>query len=135
MKEAAVLLDLDGQPFYWHMPNDRSGGAIPDSRPLWDVIWENRARLRGIAHTHPGYGKLGPSREDITTFDAIERGLGRHLEWWISSGDSLVLCLREKEHQAPRYTVSLACVDLLSEVPLIPWVRELRIRSGFPTPS
>ena len=89
MKEVGVLIDLEGQPIYWHLPEDRSSGALPDSRNLWDVIWENRDKVSGFAHTHPGYGKPGPSYTDITTFAAIETGLGRRLHWWIATGDQL----------------------------------------------
>ena len=91
--EAGVLVDLDCEPIYWHLPVARSGGALPDSRPLWDVIWENRERVLGFAHSHPGHGMPGPSYEDVTTFAAIELGLGRRLVWWITSSDNFVeLC-------------------------------------------
>ena len=88
--EAGVLVDLNGEPIYWHLPADRSGGALPDSRPLWDVIWENRDRLLGFAHSHPGSGAPGPSYEDVTTFAAIEAALGERLVWWITSADQFV---------------------------------------------
>jgi len=82
MREAGVLLDLRGEPLFWHTPNDRSGGALPDSQDLWDIIWANRDNLSGFAHSHPsGFGS--PSFTDITTFAAIESGLGRRLDWWI----------------------------------------------------
>lgn len=91
--EAGVLVDLACEPIYWHLPLDRSGGALPDSRPLWDVIWENRERLLGFAHSHPGSGIPGPSHEDVTTFAAVEAALGKRLVWWITSADSFVeLC-------------------------------------------
>lgn len=88
--EAGVLVDLDGQPIYWHLPPDRSTVALPDSRELWDVIWENRERVLGFAHTHPGTGMPGPSWEDLTTFEAVERALGKRLVWWILSFDQFV---------------------------------------------
>ena len=89
--EAGVVLDLEGNPLHWHLPDGRSAGGLPDSRTLWDVIWENRANISGIAHSHPGFGVPGPSYEDVTTFHAIEKGLGRLLNWWIISGDQHVL--------------------------------------------
>lgn len=91
MKEAGVLIDTDGRAIYWHLPHDRSMGALPDSRNLWDVIWENRDRISGYAHSHPGSGTPGPSYEDVTTFAAIEAALGCRLQWWITSSDTLVL--------------------------------------------
>ena len=126
MMEAGVLLDLDGHPIYWHTPNDRSGGALPDSRDLWEVIWENRANLLGFAHSHPGYGKPGPSHTDLTTFIAIEEGLGKHLQWWIASGDCLAVVL----HAGERPDQFVVCQCKAPEV--VHWLPELRRLSGFP---
>lgn len=96
MREAAVLLVLehgDWVPVHWHTP-DFSAGAIPDSRDFWEVIWSYRnAEALGIAHSHPGVGYPSPSSEDVTTFAAVEAGLGRRLFWWILSYDHVVLCI------------------------------------------
>ena len=81
MREAACVFDVSGNVLLWHVPNGRSGGAIPDSRDLWEVLWENRESLGGVAHTHPWTGTPVPSTTDITTWEAIERGLGRRLLW------------------------------------------------------
>ena len=89
--EAGVVLDLEWQPIYWHIPNDRSGASLPDSRDLWEVFWENRNNLSGFAHTHPGSGQPGPSYTDVTTFAAVEAGLGRRLDWFILSSDKFVV--------------------------------------------
>lgn len=89
MREVGVLLDTGHKPLYWHVPADRSSGYLPDSQDLWDVIWERRSQLRGFAHVHPGGGVQGPSIVDITTFEAIETALGRKLEWWIVTHDSM----------------------------------------------
>lgn len=88
--EAGVLVNLDCEPIYWHLPEGRHGGALPDSRPLWDVIWEKREEILGFAHSHPGSGEPGPSHEDLTTFAAIEVALGKRLVWWITSEDAFV---------------------------------------------
>ena len=90
MMEAGVVIGADGEPIHWHLPNGRSGGYLPDSRPLWDVLWENRATLIGFAHSHPGGGVPSPSHEDITTFAAVEAALGRQLIWWITSSESMI---------------------------------------------
>lgn len=66
--------------------------SIPDSAELWQKIWDHRSELLGIAHSHPGSGDTGPSYEDLTTFSAVEAALGRRLEWWITTSDTLVLC-------------------------------------------
>lgn len=87
MIEVAVVLDNDGQPVYWHEPPGRSSVAIPDSRDLWDAIWENRDNLMGVAHSHPGTGTPVPSQTDVTTFVAVEKALGRKLVWPIITQD------------------------------------------------
>lgn len=91
MIEAGALLNLDGEAIYWHLPPGRTGGSLPDSRDLWDVIWENRKAISGFAHSHPGSGVPGPSYTDVTTFAAIEAGLGQRLDWWIISSDAACL--------------------------------------------
>jgi len=89
--EAGVVIDAEGRPIYWHVPKDRSAASLPDSRELWEVLWENRQGLSGFAHSHPGAHIPCPSREDVTTFAAIEAALGRRLDWWITSDDALVI--------------------------------------------
>jgi len=49
-----------------------------------------------------------PSVEDITTFDAVERALGKRLRWWICSAD----CLVEYHRCNP---------DLLAYPPIMDW--------------
>jgi hypothetical protein len=91
MIESGVLVG-DNDFIYWHLPENRTGGSLPDSRELWDVLWEHRKdEYLGFAHTHPGAGVPGPSWEDITTFAGVEAGLGRRLRWWIASSDSLIV--------------------------------------------
>jgi len=92
MMEAAVVIDNQHRPIYWHIPHNRSVGALPDSRTLWDILWVNRDIVLGVAHTHPGSGPLGPSQTDLTTFAAIDQALGRRLQWWIANADSLATC-------------------------------------------
>lgn len=89
MVEAGVVIDKSGQPVFWHLPKGRTGGSLPDSRTLWDVLWSafQADRLLGFAHSHPGSGVPGPSYEDVTTFAAIESALGKRLDWWITSSD------------------------------------------------
>lgn len=89
MIEVGLVL-LGTTPVHWHLPVGRTGGSIPDSRDLWDVLWELRKEKHlGFAHSHPGSGAPSPSWTDITTFAAIELGLGRRLDWWITSSDYL----------------------------------------------
>ena len=88
MIETALVFDKQGRTLHWHEPSGRSGGSIPDTRSLWDVLWEHRpiekggsGRLGGVAHTHPWDGFSGPSQTDVTTFRACEQGLGGLFLW------------------------------------------------------
>lgn len=79
--ESALVFDDKGSRISWHLPEGRSGGYIPDTRSLWDLLWEHREHLGGVAHTHPWNGEAHPSPTDTSTFAAIEAGLGRRLLW------------------------------------------------------
>jgi len=92
--ETGVVLNLHGEPIYWHVPAERSFAFLPDSRDLWDVLWSRRDEVGGFAHTHPGEGMPAPSSTDVTTFGAIESGLGKCLDWWILSSDCYVHYLK-----------------------------------------
>jgi hypothetical protein len=118
--ETGVLISFDGHPIHWHLPPGRSCGYLPDSRDLWDIIWENRASLDGFAHSHPGFGIPSPSHEDVTTFAAVELALGRNLKWWITSANSTILLVRIGNNYQP---------DFVSQEPN--WIRKLRELSGF----
>lgn len=87
MYECCVVLGFHCRPVHWHCPRS-SSVYIPDDSNLWQVIWENRQELIGVAHSHPGCGSSSPSQEDLTTFAAIEAGIGRRLLWWIVTEDS-----------------------------------------------
>lgn len=90
--ETGVLVGIDLNPLHWHLPPGRHVAALPDSRELWEVIWENRNQVLGFAHSHPGSGVPGPSWTDITTFVAVEKALGRQIVWWICSDTNIVAC-------------------------------------------
>jgi hypothetical protein len=92
MIEVAVVFDKQGRAIYWHAPPGRTGGSIPDSSKLWDVLWANRHELGGVAHVHPWNGYTRPSGTDITTFKAIEAGLGKTLLWPIVTMTEVVYC-------------------------------------------
>jgi hypothetical protein len=133
MMEAGVLIGRDNSVIHWHTPNSRSGGALPDSRDLWDIIWENRDIVTGFAHTHPGSGVPGPSYTDVTTFRAVETGLGKHLNWFILSSDSLVLCLFDSEvGELWQPSQSLVTVELNnSHTDKMTWMSRLRELSHY----
>lgn len=85
MLEVAMVFDLGGAVIHWHEPPGRSRTFIPDSRDLWDILWAHRSRLGGVAHTHPWSGEALPSGIDLSTFEAVDRGIGRHLYWHIET--------------------------------------------------
>lgn len=120
--EAGVLIDKGGAPIHWHLPAGRTAGSIPDTRELWDVIWENRATLSGFAHSHPGHGIPAPSWEDVTTFSAIELAIGRRLIWWITSEDSLIAARWNGPHKYSYKSYVLTDLDPF-------WVQQLRVYS------
>jgi hypothetical protein len=81
MIETAMVFDKEGNAIHWHTPPGRSSGYIPDTHYLWDILWTSRRYLGGVAHTHPWNGTASPSGTDLTTFAAIEAGLGVCLLW------------------------------------------------------
>jgi hypothetical protein len=81
MVEVGLVFNFHGGLIHWHLPPGRSAGSLPDSRNLWEIIWENRETIGGVAHTHPWNGSPGPSSVDVTTFAALEQGLGLRLVW------------------------------------------------------
>jgi proteasome lid subunit RPN8/RPN11 len=119
MMEAGLVIGSDGEPIRVHLPSGRSSTYLPDSRELWEFLWEHKESVAGIAHSHPGSGIPGPSHEDITTFAAIEAGLGRRLSWWIASSDMSVL-VRWKGPERLDY-VTYEYVDAEPS-----WMKELR---------
>jgi hypothetical protein len=127
--EAGVVIDIHGEPLHWHLPANRSMGSLPDSRSLWDVLWnaEMGGVLAGFAHSHPGDGPPHPSHEDLTTFQAIEDGLGRALKWWITSATGLALVDMRRCYGSSR-TRSQPLVYLFSGIEPA-WASELRRRS------
>jgi hypothetical protein len=120
MIEAGVVIDRCGWPAYWHLPEGRTGGSLPDSRTLWQVLWDafKADTLLGFAHSHPGSGVPGPSYSDVTTFAAVEAAIGRRLDWWITSSDHVVL-LRWAGPDKLSYRSTI-----VTEAPS--WVAELR---------
>lgn len=123
MREAGAVIGKDGDVMHWHVPPNRSVGALPDSRELWDFLWSNRDRVAGFAHSHPGSGVPGPSFEDVSTFSAIELALGRRLDWWITSSDfTVVLRWRGPD----KYTYGA------ERVADPPWIKQLRDLSEPP---
>lgn len=134
MIETGAVINIHGDVIHWHMPAGRSGGALPDSRQLWDVLWQAQqiGWLAGFAHTHPGSGVPGPSQTDVSTFVAIENALGRSLKWWIASSDRMVRVSRVEMDSVPGREVYTSTQIMVEDEPI--WVAELRRRSEMGQP-
>lgn len=131
--EAGVLVDVKGRPIYWHTPAARTAVSLPDSQVLWEAIWANREQLAGFAHTHPGAGLPSPSHEDITTFAAVDSALGKRVEWWISSADTVCLVVWTGPG---KYNYSVAPIEQRDAILLmVPWLLKLRFLSGVIAPT
>ena len=96
-----------------------SAVSIPDSRARWEAIWERRAGLTEIAHSHP-VGPLGFSHEDETTMQALGSALGKTLRFSVVAPDGMI----RRENGADR---------LLKKEPA--WTAKLRRLSGIPSRS
>jgi hypothetical protein len=131
MIETGVVINTNGEPIHWHEPAGRSGGNLPDSRSLWNVLWQAQQHgwLAGFAHTHPGSGVPGPSSTDISTFVAIENALGRSLAWWIASADRMVITRRSVMDSVPGREIYASHEIVVQNEPI--WVAELRRRSAM----
>jgi len=123
--ETGVVVALDGSALHWHLPPGRHVALLPDSRDLWDIFWTNRDNILGFAHSHPGSGMRAamPSWEDVTTFDAIEKALGKRLRWWITSNDVVLLHLKVS---AERYSYEPSF-----DSPKHTWLAKLRELSNY----
>lgn len=139
MKEAGVIIDVLGNPIFWHTPDDRTVGSLPDSVTLWSVLWEanklyqrspiEHGALLGFAHTHPGRDHHpSPSMEDITTFEAVERALGRPLHWWIFN-ETHGIFLSKSPGRVPR--LDHYHIEPFEDRFMTSWVYQLRKNSNY----
>lgn len=125
-REIAVVIGLDNIPIYWHTENT-TAGSISDSSFLWNVIWENRNNIKGVAHSHPGSGYSFPSFTDLSTFSALDLGLGRKLTYWITSSDRVLEITKDLVVTEPYIYLCKSLV--VEEEPY--WVAELREKSQY----
>lgn len=125
MIETGLLFDANGAILHLHLPVGRNAGYLPDDRGLWEIMWAARHTLKGFAHTHPGFGMPSPSGTDLTTFSAVELGLGRKLEWWIATRDALGCWV----HSGPSKLDYMSISNVSGACP--PWLYTLRAHSGM----
>ena len=114
MQEVCFVIGR-GNTILWADASE-SPALLPDSRSRWEAIWQHRAELEAIVHSHP----MGPSRfsaEDLSTMLALDQALGRTLRYCVV---------------APRVTISrigLGPVEVLEIEPW--WAGLLRLASGM----
>jgi len=126
VKEVQLLFDTEGRTLYWHDPSESNGGWIPDSQVLWDKMWEYRHCLGGMAHTHPGWGKARPSMTDVTTYAALELGLGKQLLWPVVTFSDVIYVVRNPLYHAGEHMWTKAGPLTIE----IEGIDELRRKSG-----
>lgn len=120
--ECAALIGKDDEVLLWHKPQLSTATYIPDSASLWRSIWAHRDVITGVAHTHPCADAAWPSATDLSTFDALELGLGRKLTWWIVTLAEVVTVQRAEDLRQG-WVVSASLTDIPR------WVTALRTLS------
>jgi proteasome lid subunit RPN8/RPN11 len=74
MREVCFLIGR-GDTILW-ADASTSPVALPDSRARWEAIWDHRAELEAIVHSHP-IGPAAFSAEDLSTMEALDAALGK----------------------------------------------------------
>lgn len=86
-REVCLLIGREGDVLWSDASN--SPFRLPDSRERWEAIWQNRAELEEVAHSHPE-GPLGFSAEDESTMSALLSALGRPLRFSVVAPGGMV---------------------------------------------
>lgn len=113
MREVCFIVSADGN-ILWR--DDGTTHAIADSRARWEAIWNCRAALAEIAHSHPT-GPLAFSNEDETTMQAIWAALGRDVIFSVVTPTAMIR------------TSARGVVEQVKEEP--GWVSAIRLASGL----
>jgi proteasome lid subunit RPN8/RPN11 len=128
--EVATVFDYTGAALYWTSCLESGPTYIPDSRSLWEFLWDRREVVHGVAHSHP-HGMNDPSDTDVTTWRAIEKGLGRKLFWPIVTTSSVKVFHHNPVTGNYEHTQMPLSYDVTSEI----WgatIQQLRKRSYDP---
>ena len=80
LREVCFLIDARGAVLW--SDAGMTAFALPDARARWEAIWERRADVVEIAHSHP-LGPLAFSTEDETTMVALASALGKPMRFSI----------------------------------------------------
>jgi hypothetical protein len=111
-----VCFLIDGEGRILWSDASTSPVSLPDSRARWEAIWNHRAQLAEISHSHP-IGPLAFSHEDETTMEALIEALGARPRFSVVAPDGMLV--RDKQGQESRAT----------EEPW--WTHLLRLASGM----
>lgn len=93
-REVCFLVSASGAILWADMST--SPDVLPDARARWLAIWQHRADLVEIAHSHP-CGPLAFSEEDKTTMAAVQTALGKHLRFTVVAPEGVITCEGESE--------------------------------------
>jgi len=122
MTEIALVFDERGRVIRFHRPPGCTACGIPDTRSLWETLWKYRHLIGGVAHTHPWRGQASPSQTDVTTWRAIEQGLGKLLLWPIVTRSEVGYFVFNRVTKlycrAGRPTITISGLDRLLEMSL-----------------
>jgi proteasome lid subunit RPN8/RPN11 len=72
--------------------------ALPDSRARWEAIWQHRAELEAIVHSHP-IGPAAFSAEDLSTMQALDAALGKAMSYCVVAPRLTLARCDGREHQ------------------------------------
>jgi hypothetical protein len=86
-REVFFLIGKNGAIIWADASNNPA--ALPDSRARWEAIWNHRAEIEEIAHSHP-VGPLDFSLEDETTMEALEEALGKKLRFSVIAPNGMI---------------------------------------------
>ena len=128
--EAAVVIDWEQRVTFRWLPPGRSAVYLPDGRELWEHLLATTDTTWGVAHIHPGTGIPEPSAEDLSTFLALERGLGRRFSWPIITSNGGAIYAWRTTRGVRSYQRAAGWIDAETHPDtnrrFQPWLTELR---------
>ena len=95
MREVFFLIGRDGALLFADASQE-DPSALPDSPARWQAIWQHRAELTELCHSHP-LGPLAFSAEDESTMAALNAALGRKLTFSIVAPGGMLRRAGEQE--------------------------------------
>ena len=120
-----IVINLQGEPLSWHQFFDAQGESIPwhQNNLPFSELWGPSENVLGFAFKQSGRGLPKTSEEDLEAFQAVERELGRRLDWWIVNENHVLRLHWIGGVYGPKF---------LPPSEQETWVSELREASGGP---